>query len=80
MDGDLINMFYVPNTTSRSNYSQYINVPASGVTSAKTSNLYYKDIYYNINLDYEPLGDIGLVFNGTVLFAGADFKQIKKEL
>ena len=77
MDGDLINMFYVPNTTSRSNYSQYINVPASGVTSAKTSNLYYKDIYYNINLDYEPLGDIGLVFNGTVLFAGADFKQIK---
>ena len=77
MDGDLINMFYVPNTTSRSNYSQYINVPASGVTSAKTSNLYYKDIHYNINLDYEPLGDVGLVFNGTVLFAGADFKQIK---
>ena len=64
-DGDLINAFYVPNTTNQSTYSQYITVPASGVTSAKTSTLYYKNIYYNINLDYQPLGDIGLVFNGT---------------
>lgn len=75
-DGDLINIFYVPNTTSQSTYSQYINVPASGVTSAKTSTLYYKNIYYNINLDYTPLGDIGLVFNGTVLYADSDFKQV----
>jgi len=75
-DGDLLNAFYVPNTTNRSTYSQYITVPASGVTSAKTSTLYYKNIYYNINLDYQPLGDIGVVFNGTVLYATADFKQI----
>ena len=70
-------MFYVPNTTSQSNYSQYITIPAGGVSSATTSPIYYKDIYYNINLDYQPLGDIGLVFNGTVLYATSDFRQIK---
>ena len=78
-DGDLINIFYVPNTTNQSTYSQYITVPASGVTSAKTSTLYYKNIYYNICLDYAPLGDIGLVFNGTVLYADSDFKQISNK-
>ena len=74
--GDLINAFYVPNTSTLSNYSQYITVPTSGVTSASTNSLYYKNIYYNINLDYQPMGDIGMVYNGTVLFAGSDFKQI----
>lgn len=78
-DGDLINAFYVPNSTNHSTYSQYITVPASGVTSAKTSTLYYKNIYYNINLDYQPLGDIGLVFNGAVLYADSDFKQISSK-
>ena len=76
---DSINAFYVPNTSTLSNYSQYITVPVSGVTSASTSSLYYKNIHYNINLDYEPMGDIGLVYNGTVLFAGSDFKQVGRK-
>ena len=74
-DGDLINMFYVPNSTGRSNYVQQLTV-GSAVTTNSESELYYHNIYYRINLDYPPLGSVGMVWNGTVLYAERDFKLI----
>ena len=74
-DGDLINMFYVPNSVGRSNYVQQLTV-SSAVTTDSSSELYYNNIYYRINLDYSPLGAVGLIWNGTVLRSGVDFKLI----
>jgi hypothetical protein len=74
-DGDIINMFYVPNSTGRSNYVQQLTV-GSAVTTNNESELYYHNIHYRINLDYPPLGSVGLVWNGTVLYSEIDFKLI----
>ena len=76
-NGDVINMFYVPNSTSRSNYVQQLTVgSASAVTTNSQSELYYHNIYYRINLDYSPLGSVGMVWNGTILYSERDFKLI----
>ena len=74
-DGDVINMFYVPNSTGRSNYIQQLTV-GSAVTTNNESELYYHGVYYRIRLDYSPLGSVGMVWNGTVLLPGKDFKLI----
>jgi len=78
-EDDLINIFYVPNSTYRSHYTQYITVPGT-ITSADTSNLYYNGIYYMLKLDEEPLGAVGMVLNGTVLYGGADFEVVGSQL
>jgi hypothetical protein len=75
-DGDLINMFYVPNSTGRSNYVQQLTVGSAITSTQVASGLYYHNINYRISLDYPPLGSVGMVWNGTVLYSGRDFKLI----
>lgn len=85
---DLINVIYVPGSYERSYYFDNYVVPStipnisggtSGVTSVGVSTLYTNGYYYYFRMSYEPIGDIGLVLNGTILTPNSDYKLISRD-
>lgn len=78
---DVINIIYVPGTFERSYYYDSYIVPetipnTSGGTSVTGNTLYTNGYYYYFRTTYDPVGDLGITLNGTVLFQGSDFELI----
>ena len=48
----------------------------SGGTSVTGNTLYTNGYYYYFRTTYDPVGDLGITLNGTVLFQGSDFELI----
>ena len=81
---DLINIIYVPGTFERSYYFDSYVVPPTipsltGGTSVTGNTLYTDSYYYYFKMSYEPIGDIGLTLNGSILTQNSDFKLINRD-
>tara|TARA_R110000824_G_scaffold58449_1_gene157996 strand:+ start:970 stop:2451 length:1482 start_codon:yes stop_codon:yes gene_type:complete len=73
--GDTVNMTYAPFTDGKNYHIQNIVVP-NNVTSATTDSIFHNGYHYFINLDYLAYGDVGVVFNGTVLTNTGDYSLV----
>ena len=81
---DLINVIYVPGTFEKSYYFDNYIVPSvvpnlSADTSVSGNTLYTDGYYYYFKMTYDPIGDIGLVLNGSILTQDSDFKLISSD-
>jgi hypothetical protein len=73
--GDTVNMTYAPFSSSRSYHIQNARVP-NNVTSATTDTIFHNGYYYFINLDYMSYGNVGVVFNGSILSDTGDYSLV----
>ena len=78
---DVMNIYYIPGSTSQSYYIENYTVPSITPTGSTANdgspNSFYTNLYYYFyQTTLNPRGAIGMTLNGTSLLDGTDFVRV----